>query len=72
MEQTLPNTCKVTFKDHNCLHEFILLIVPDEGYWIGGHFYFQIYITEEYNMTVILWSTVLCGMAMLNIDTFVS
>ncbi|KAL6444332.1 NEDD8-conjugating enzyme UBE2F-like [Cataglyphis hispanica] len=51
MEQTLPLTCQVTFKNPDCLHEFILLIIPDEGYWIGGHFYFQIYITEEYNMT---------------------
>ncbi|EGI60601.1 PREDICTED: NEDD8-conjugating enzyme UBE2F-like [Acromyrmex echinatior] len=50
MEQTLPVTCKVTFKDPDCLHEFILLIMPDEGYWIGGHFYFQIYISEDYNM----------------------
>ncbi|XP_018318307.1 NEDD8-conjugating enzyme UBE2F isoform X3 [Mycetomoellerius zeteki] len=50
MEQTLPVTCKVTFKDPHCLHEFILLIMPDEGYWIGGHFYFQIYISEDYNM----------------------
>lgn len=54
MEQTLPLTCQVTFKDPHCLHEFILLIIPDEGYWMGGHFYFQIYITEEYNMAVIL------------------
>lgn len=54
MEQTLPATCQVTFKDPHRLHEFMLLIMPDEGYWIGGHFYFQIYITEEYNMAVIL------------------
>jgi len=56
MEQTLPVTCQVTFKDPHCLHEFILVIIPDEGYWIGGHFYFQIYISEEYNMAVILYS----------------
>lgn len=54
MEQTLPVTCQVTFNDPHQLHEFVLLVVPDEGYWIGGHFYFQIYITEEYNMAVIL------------------
>lgn len=55
MEQTLPITCQVTFKDPHRLHDFILLIIPDEGYWIGGHFYFQIYISEEYNMAVILY-----------------
>lgn len=52
MEQTLPSTCQVTFNDPHCLHEFTLLIVPDEGYWLGGRFYFQIYIPEDYNMAV--------------------
>ncbi|KAH0539704.1 NEDD8-conjugating enzyme UBE2F-like [Cotesia glomerata] len=51
MEQTLPNTCQVTFNDPNRLHEFIITIVPDEGYWMGGKFYFQVHIPEEYNMT---------------------
>ncbi|KZC06584.1 PREDICTED: NEDD8-conjugating enzyme UBE2F-like [Dufourea novaeangliae] len=50
MEQNLPTTCQVTFNDPHCLHEFTLLIVPDEGYWMGGRFYFQIYIPEDYNM----------------------
>ncbi|XP_014485524.1 PREDICTED: NEDD8-conjugating enzyme UBE2F-like [Dinoponera quadriceps] len=50
MEQTLPATCQVSFNDPHRLHEFTLLIVPDEGYWIGGRFYFQIYIPEDYNM----------------------
>lgn len=53
MQQTLPITCQVTFEDPHRLHEFILLIIPDEGYWNGGHFYFQIHISEEYNMAVI-------------------
>lgn len=59
MEQTLPATCKITFNDPHRLHEFTLLIIPDEGYWIGGHFYFQIYISEEYNMAVSLQLAVL-------------
>ncbi|XP_012273379.1 NEDD8-conjugating enzyme UBE2F [Orussus abietinus] len=50
MEQTLPSTCQITFDDPHRLHEFTLLIVPDEGYWIGGSFYFHINISEEYNM----------------------
>lgn len=50
MEHTLPTTCQVKFHDPHCLHEFILLIIPDEGYWMGGRFYFQIYIPEDYNM----------------------
>jgi ubiquitin-conjugating enzyme E2 F len=52
MEQTLPMTCQVTFNDPHCLYEFTLLIVPDEGYWCGGRFYFQINVPEEYNMIV--------------------
>ncbi|XP_032690418.1 NEDD8-conjugating enzyme UBE2F-like [Odontomachus brunneus] len=50
MEQTLPTTCQVSFNDPHRLHEFSLLIVPDEGYWTNGRFYFQIHIPEDYNM----------------------
>ena len=52
MNQTLPATCHVSFEDPNSLHEFKLLIVPDEGYWRGGFFYFLINVPEEYNMIV--------------------
>lgn len=52
MEQTLPVTCQVTFNDPHRLYEFTLLIIPDEGYWAGGHFFFDIYIPEDYNMAV--------------------
>lgn len=54
MEQTLPTTCQITFNDPHRLHEFSLLIVPEEGYWTGGKFYFQIYIPDDYNMAVII------------------
>ncbi|XP_046430904.1 NEDD8-conjugating enzyme UBE2F-like isoform X1 [Neodiprion fabricii] len=50
MEQTLPSTCQIVFDDPNRLHEFTLVIVPDEGYWVGGRFHFAIYVTEDYNM----------------------
>ena len=53
MEQTLPVTCQINFDDPNRLHEFNLIIVPDEGYWANGRFKFQIHVSEEYNMTVI-------------------
>lgn len=52
MEQTLPVTCQVTFNDPHRLYEFTLLIIPDEGYWAGGRFFFDIYIPEDYNMAV--------------------
>ena len=54
MEQNLPSTCQVNFNDPHCLYEFVLSIAPDEGYWYGGRFYFQIHIPEEYNMIVSL------------------
>ncbi|KAF4523466.1 hypothetical protein B566_EDAN014994 [Ephemera danica] len=50
MEQTMPATCKTYFDDSQKLHEFSLTVTPDEGYWLGGKFRFQIYVTEEYNM----------------------
>jgi len=50
MEQTVPNTCEIIFSDPHCLYEFTLTIMPDEGYWSGGRFNFQINIPEEYNM----------------------
>lgn len=52
MNQTLLSTCYVTFEDPNCLHEFKLIISPDEGFWSGGRFYFFISVPEDYNMVV--------------------
>ncbi|EEB10380.1 NEDD8-conjugating enzyme ubc-12, putative [Pediculus humanus corporis] len=50
MEQTLPPTCKVRFENPHQLHDFQLIVSPDEGFWMGGRFVFQILVTEEYNM----------------------
>lgn len=50
MEQTMPATCKTYFNDPQKLHEFSLTVTPDEGFWLGGKFRFQIYVTEDYNM----------------------
>lgn len=52
MEQHLPNTCRVSFPDPNALHEFVLLVCPDEGYWQGGRFQFSVNVSDEYNMAV--------------------
>nr|CAD7195811.1 unnamed protein product [Timema douglasi] len=51
MEQTLPTTCKVKFNNPHHLHDFQLIVTPDEGFWHGGQFYFHIYVTEDYNMS---------------------
>lgn len=50
MESMLPNTCSLKFSDPHKLHDFYLIVCPDEGFWHGGKFWFHIYITEEYNM----------------------
>ncbi|KAI4903253.1 hypothetical protein NFI96_014977, partial [Prochilodus magdalenae] len=50
LEANLPNTCKVTFLDVNKLHHFQLAITPDEGYYQGGKFQFEIEVPEAYNM----------------------
>ncbi|KAK7789900.1 hypothetical protein R5R35_008330 [Gryllus longicercus] len=50
MEQTLPITCRVKFENADLLHDFQLVVTPDEGYWCGGRFSFHILITEDYNM----------------------
>ena len=50
MESTLPTGCKVKFDDPNALHDFCLTISPDEGFWMGGKFRFQIHVGEDYNI----------------------
>ncbi|BES90044.1 Nedd8-conjugating enzyme [Nesidiocoris tenuis] len=51
METTLPSTCAIKFIDPHKLHEFYLIVTPDEGFWEGGKFYFHVYITDDYNMS---------------------
>ncbi|KAL1130222.1 hypothetical protein AAG570_013160 [Ranatra chinensis] len=50
METMLPSTCTLRFLDPSLLHDFLLIVSPDEGFWQGGNFTFHIYITEEYNI----------------------
>lgn len=52
MEQTLPPTCKVWFDNPHQLHDFKLVVSPDEGFWIGGRFTFRIFVPDDYNMAV--------------------
>ncbi|ROI62504.1 NEDD8-conjugating enzyme UBE2F [Anabarilius grahami] len=54
LEANLPSTCKVTFPDENKLHHFQLTISPDEGYYLGGKFQFEIEVPEAYNMVDLL------------------
>ena len=54
LEQNLPDSCKVTFANHDRLHEFSLTVTPDTGYWHGGVFTFEVSVPEEYNIVVSL------------------
>ncbi|XP_065826697.1 NEDD8-conjugating enzyme UBE2F-like [Oscarella lobularis] len=49
-ELELPSTCKMNFDNVDDLREFTLVIQPDEGYWKGGSFTFQVKVPEEYNV----------------------
>lgn len=57
MNENLPATCSIHFEDPNVLSEFILTVTPDEGYWQGGKFKFNVIVTEDYNMAVSSWVT---------------
>ena len=52
MADNLPKTCRTHFEDVNRLASFILIITPDEGYWLGGKFKFLIEVPEDYNIEV--------------------
>lgn len=52
MTENLPTTCSVSFDDPNVLSDFVLTVAPDEGYWQGGKFKFNIFVTDDYNMAV--------------------
>ncbi|XP_064308200.1 NEDD8-conjugating enzyme UBE2F isoform X5 [Phalacrocorax carbo] len=46
----VKGTCKVNFPDPNKLHYFQLTVIPDEGYYQGGKFQFEIEVPDAYNM----------------------
>lgn len=52
MSQLLPTCCSVHYNNENDLSKFTLTVRPTEGYWEGGIFLFEIFVTEEYNMVV--------------------
>ena len=52
MEENMPRTCKVNFEDPSILYQFQITILPDEGFWSGGKFKFDILVPEDYNIVV--------------------
>ncbi|KAF0298668.1 NEDD8-conjugating enzyme UBE2F [Amphibalanus amphitrite] len=51
MHENLPATCSVEFPRPDALHELVLTVRPDEGYWRRGAFVFTITVGEEYNLS---------------------
>ena len=42
MEENKPPTVKIKFDDPNILHDFYIIISPEDGYWQGGRFKFHV------------------------------
>ena len=42
MEENKPQHCKVKFDDPSSLHDFFIIISPEEGFWQGGRFKFHV------------------------------
>ncbi|RXN02607.1 methyltransferase [Labeo rohita] len=64
----IKDTCKVTFPDENKLYHFQLAISPDEGYYLGGKFQFEIEVPEAYNMVDVVWGLNSLFTDLLNFD----
>ena len=50
LQSCLPKTCKIEFGDIDNLRAFTLIICPDEGFWKGGRFTFEVQVPVEYNI----------------------
>merc|ERR1712037_250698 len=50
MEENKPQYCKVKFDDPSSLHDFFIIISPEEGFWQGGRFKFHVKVPVEYNI----------------------
>ncbi|XP_072032128.1 NEDD8-conjugating enzyme UBE2F-like isoform X2 [Amphiura filiformis] len=50
METNLPASCKLSFEDVNKLHNFQVHVSPEEGFWRGGKFHFDVHVPDEYNI----------------------
>lgn len=50
LQGVLPKTCQLEFENVDDLRGFKVVISPDEGYWKGGRFVFEVSIPSEYNL----------------------
>ncbi|EHB05729.1 NEDD8-conjugating enzyme UBE2F, partial [Heterocephalus glaber] len=50
LQNRLPLSCSVHFPDPNKLHSFQLTVIPEEDYYQGGNFQFEVKVPEPYNM----------------------
>ena len=47
-------SCSIHHEDVNMLHLFQVLVSPEEGFWRGGKFRFDVHVPDEYNIVVSL------------------
>ena len=47
MEENKPQYCKVKFEDPSSLHDFLIIISPEEGFWQGGRFKFHVKVCSR-------------------------
>ena len=50
LERTIPSYVSVKFDNPDRLYDFRLVISPEEGDWMGGHFRFHVQVPEGYNI----------------------
>ena len=52
LQGVLPKTCQLEFENVDDLRGFKVVISPDEGYWKGGRFVFEVSIPSELNIVL--------------------
>jgi len=50
LERTIPSFVAVKFDNPDRLYDFRVVISPEEGDWMGGHFRFHVQVPEGYNI----------------------
>ena len=47
LEEHKPPGVKIKFDDPNTLHDFYVIISPEEGFWQGGKYKFHVKVTDK-------------------------
>ena len=47
LEEHKPPGVKIKFDDPNTLHDFYVIISPEEGFWQGGKYKFHVKVSDK-------------------------